>query len=147
MSSRALHLLLDKLDGEERQAAALLNSAQRQLQMLQQQQQTLSQYQRHYSQEFHHRGREGLSSHQYGHFQGFIDKLEVAQRQQLDGIRQAREQVDKARQSWMQVKTRRQAIAQLLERDRQRQQLEAARNEQKMLDNLTIYRFHKKQPR
>ncbi|ATG73199.1 flagellar export protein FliJ [Zobellella denitrificans] len=143
MSSKALLLLLDKLDGEERQAAAQLTAARQQLQLLQQQQQTLSQYQRHYSQEFQNRGREGLSAHQYGHFQGFIDKLEVAQRQQLEGLQQARAQVEQSRAGWLQVRSRRQAIARLLEREALRKEQAAARSEQKMLDNMAIYRFHK----
>ena len=142
--SRALHLLLEQLDGQERQAAAEVGAAQLRLQQLEQQQQTLSQYQRHYCQEFQHRGQQGLGAHQFGHFQGFIDKLEQAQRQQLQGVQQARQQLEKSRGAWMAVRARKQAIDKLLEREAARKQLEAARQEQKMLDNLAIYRFHKK---
>ena len=142
--SRALRLLLDQLDGQERKAAAELGSAQLQLQQLEQQQQTLSQYQRHYSQEFQNRGQQGLSAHQFGHFQGFIDKLELSQQQQQQGLQQARQQLEQSRSAWMAIRTRKQAIDKLMERDAERQRLESARQEQKMLDNLAIYRFHKK---
>ncbi|MBL1378384.1 flagellar export protein FliJ [Zobellella iuensis] len=142
--SKALHLLREQLDGQERQAAAELGAAQLQLQQLEQQQQTLSQYQRHYSQEFQHRGQQGLSAHQFGHFQGFIDKLELAQQQQRQGLQQARQRLERSRSAWMAVRARKQAIDKLLERDAGRKRLETARQEQKMLDNLAIYRFHKK---
>ena len=142
--SRALRLLLDQLDGQERKAAAELGSAQLQLQQLEQQQQTLSQYQRNYSQEFHNRGQQGLSAHQFSHFQGFIDKLEAAQQQQQGGLQQARQRLEQSRSTWMAIRTRKQAIDKLLEREDERQRLESSRQEQKMLDNLAIYRFHKK---
>ncbi|MFP2770599.1 flagellar export protein FliJ [Oceanisphaera sp. KMM 10153] len=142
--SRALQLLLEQLDGQERKAAAELGAARLQLQQLEQQQQTLSQYQRNYSQEFHNRGQQGLSAHQFGHFQGFIDKLEVAQQQQQDGLLQARRMLEQSRIAWMAIRTRKQAIEKLLEREAERQRLDSSRQEQKMLDNLAIYRFHKK---
>ena len=145
--SKALHLLLEQLDNQERKAAAELGSAQLQLQQLEQQQQTLSQYQRNYSQQFHDRGREGLSSHQFGHFQGFINKLELAQEQQQDGLKQARLQVEQSRTGWMAVRTRKQAIEKLLEREAERQQVERNRQEQKMMDNMAIYRFYNKTKR
>lgn len=140
--SRALHLLLEQLDNQERKAVAELGSAQLQLQQLEQQQQTLSQYQRNYSEEFQNRGREGLSSHQFGHFQGFINKLELAQEQQQDGLKQARLQVEQNRAAWMAVRTRKQAIEKLLEREAERKQAESHRQEQKMMDNMAIYRFY-----
>lgn len=142
--SKALHLLLEQLDGQERQAAAEMGAAQLQLQRLEQQQQTLSQYQRHYSQEFHNRGQQGLGAHQFGHFQGFIDKLEQAQHQQQQGLQQARQRLEQSRQAWMAVRTRKQAIDKLLEREAVRKRQASARQEQKMLDNLAIYRFYKK---
>lgn len=145
--SRALHLLLEQLDDKERQAAAELAAAQLQLQQLVQQQQMLSQYQRNYSEDFQNRGREGLSSHQFGHFQGFINKLEVAQEQQQDGLKSAREQLQTTRSAWMAVRARKQAIEKLLEREAERKQIESNRQEQKMMDNLAIYRFYNQKKR
>lgn len=140
--SRALHLLLEQLDGKERQASAELTASQLQLQQLIQQQQMLSQYQRNYSEDFHKRGREGLSANQFSHFQGFINKLEAAQVQQIDGLSNARAQVEQARTAWMAVRARKQAIETLLEREAERQQKESDKKEQKMLDELTLHRFY-----
>lgn len=145
--SRALYVLLEQLDNKERKAAAELGAAQLQLQQLEQQQHTLSQYQRNYSEEFQKRGREGLTSHQFGHFQGFINKLEVAQEQQQDGLRQARQQLEQSRTDWMAVRTRKQAIEKLLEREAERKQVESNRQEQKMMDNMAIYRFYQQKKR
>ncbi len=142
--SRALRLLLEQLETQERKAAAELNAARLQLQQFEQQQQTLSQYQRHYAQEFNNRGQQGLSAHQFGHFQGFIDKLEQTRQQQQQGLQQARHRLEQSRSAWMAVRTRKQAIDKLLEREAERQRLDSSRQEQKMLDNLAIYRFHKK---
>ncbi|NHI00154.1 MULTISPECIES: flagellar export protein FliJ [Oceanimonas] len=142
--SRALNLLLEQLDGEERKAAAEMNVAQLQLQRMEQQLQTLSQYQRQYVQTFQQRGRSGLEAHQFGHFRGFIDKLEIAQQQQQQGLQQARDELEQSRNAWLAVRTRKQAIEKLLAREAERKQQEAARQEQKMLDNLAIYRFHRK---
>ncbi len=142
--SRALRLLLEQLETQERKAAAELNAARLQLQQFEQQQQTLSQYQRHYAQEFNNRGQQGLSAHQFGHFQGFIDKLEQTRQQQQQGLQQARQRLEQSRSAWMAVRTRKQAIDKLLEREAERQRLDSSRQEQKMLDNLAIYRFHKK---
>ncbi|WP_417614590.1 flagellar export protein FliJ [Oceanisphaera sp.] len=145
--SKALHLLLEQLDNQERKAAAESGAAQLQLQQLEQQQQTLSQYQRNYSQQFQDRGREGLSAHQFGHFQGFIKKLELAQEQQQGGLMQARQQLEQSRAAWMAVRTRKQAIEKLLEREAERKQIEQHRQEQKMMDNMAIYRFYNKSKR
>ncbi|MFH7565545.1 flagellar export protein FliJ [Oceanimonas smirnovii] len=142
--SRALNLMLEQLDGEERKAAAELNAAQLQLQQMEQQLQTLSQYQRQYVQTFQQRGQIGLEAHQFGHFRGFIDKLEVAQQQQQQGLQQAREQLTQSRDAWLAVRARKQAIAKLMEREAERKKQETARQEQKMLDNLAIYRYHRK---
>ena len=140
--SRALHLLLEQLDNKERQASAELTAAQLQLQQLIQQQQMLSQYQRNYSEDFQKRGREGLSANQFSHFQGFINKLEVAQEQQVDGLSNGRAQVELTRTAWMAVRARKQAIETLLEREAERQQKESDKQEQKMLDELTLHRFY-----
>ncbi|MGO1247376.1 MAG: flagellar export protein FliJ [Oceanisphaera sp.] len=145
--SKALHLLLDQLDDKERKAVADLGAAQLQLQQLEQQQQMLSQYQRNYSEQFQQRGREGLSSHEFGHFQGFINKLELAQEQQQDGLKQAREQLEKTRTDWLAVRARKQAIEKLLEREAEREQIESNRQEQKMMDNMAIYRFYQQKKR
>lgn len=140
--SRALHLLLEQLDNKERQASAELSAAQLQLQQLVQQQQMLSQYQRNYSEDFQKRGRAGLSANQFSHFQGFINKLEVAQEQQIDGLQSARQHLEQSRTSWMAVRARKQAIETLLEREAERQQKESDKKEQKMLDELTLHRFY-----
>ena len=140
--SRALHLLLEQLDNKERQASADLTAAQLQLQQLVQQQQMLSQYQRNYSEDFQKRGREGLSANQFSHFQGFINKLEAAQEQQTDGLGNARAQVEQTRTAWMAVRARKQAIETLLEREAERKQKESDKQEQKMLDELTLHRFY-----
>lgn len=140
--SRALHLLLEQLDGKERQASAEVTAAQLQLQQLVQQQQMLSQYQRNYSEDFHQRGREGLSANQFSHFQGFINKLEVAQEQQVEGLTSARAQLEQTRSAWMAVRARKQAIETLLEREAERKQKESDKQEQKMLDELTLHRFY-----
>ena len=140
--SRALHLLLEQLDNKERQASSELSAAQLQLQQLVQQQQMLSQYQRNYSEDFQKRGRAGLTANQFSHFQGFINKLEVAQEQQVDGLHSARQQLEQSRTSWMAVRARKQAIETLLEREAKRQQKESDKKEQKMLDELTLHRFY-----
>ncbi|MFD1006852.1 flagellar export protein FliJ [Oceanisphaera ostreae] len=145
--SRALHLLLEQLDNKERKAAAELGAAQLQLQQLEQQQQTLNQYQRNYSEEFQSRGREGLTSHQFGHFQGFINKLEAAQEQQQGVLQQARLQLEQTRTDWMALRTRKQAIETLLARAAERKQVESNRQEQKMMDNMAIYRFYNQKKR
>ena len=143
--SRALQLLAEQLEKQERQAAAQFNGAQLQLQQLEQQQQMLNQYQQNYSQEFQQRGQQGLSSYQFSHFQGFINKLEAAQEQQQAGLQQARTHVETCRSAWLSLRTRQQAIEKLLERAAERKQQEANRQEQKELDNLSIFRFHKKE--
>lgn len=140
--SRALHLLLEQLDNKERQASADLSAAQIQLQQLQQQQQMLSQYQRNYSEDFQKRGQQGLSANQFNHFQGFINKLEVAQIQQVEGLNTARKQLEESRSAWLAVRARKQAIETLLEREAQRKQKESDKQEQKMLDELTLHRFY-----
>ncbi|ART79729.1 flagellar export protein FliJ [Oceanisphaera avium] len=140
--SRALHLLLEQLDNKERQASAELTAAQIQLQQMQQQQKMLSQYQRNYSEDFHARGQQGLSANQFNHFQGFINKLEVAQTQQMEGLHTAKQQLEQSRSAWLAVRARKQAIETLLEREAERKQKEQDKQEQKMLDELTLHRFY-----
>lgn len=75
------------------------------------------------------RGRQGLTGLQFGHFQAFINKLDYASKQQLEGLNQVRQVTEKRRQEWLELQQQRKAIETLLERkaDQRGEALGAAR--------------------
>ena len=74
----------------------------------------LNQYRENYSGQLTERGSLGLTSFQFGHYQAFINKLDHAAQQQLQGLRQVRQVTEKRRQEWLEIQQQRKALETLM---------------------------------
>ena len=91
------------------------------------------------------RGSQGLTSFQFGHYQAFINKLDHAAQQQLQGLRQVRQVTEKRRQEWLDIQQQRKALETLMSRKAAQEALKVARQEQKLLDEFATFRYFHRQ--
>ena len=105
----------------------------------------LNQYRENYSGQLTERGSLGLTSFQFGHYQAFINKLDHAAQQQLQGLRQVRQVTEKRRQEWLEIQQQRKALETLQSRKAAKEALKAARQEQKLLDEFATFRYFHRQ--
>lgn len=105
----------------------------------------LNQYRENYSGQLTERGSLGLTSFQFGHYQAFINKLDHAAQQQLQGLRQVRQVTEKRRLEWLEIQQQRKALETLQSRKAAKEALKAARQEQKLLDEFATFRYFHRQ--
>ena len=142
--SKALQLLAERLQQAEDRAVRILALAQQDQQRYEMQLEALNQYRENYSSQLTERGAQGLTGLQFGHFQAFINKLDYASKQQLEGLNQVRQVTEKRRQEWLELQQQRKAIETLLERKAAQEAQRLARQEQKMLDEFSTFQhFHR----
>ena len=143
--SKAIQLLIERLlEAEDRAARAMAMARQRQ-QRYESQLEALNQYRENYSGQLTDRGSQGLTSFQFGHYQAFINKLDHAAQQQLQGLRQVRQVTEKRRQEWLDIQQQRKALETLMSRKAAQEALKVARQEQKLLDEFATFRYFHRQ--
>lgn len=139
--SKALAMLVERLQAAEDRAARSLAQARQDQQRFEGQLDALNQYRQNYSVQMTERGVAGLDSQRFGHYQAFLNKLDHAATQQLQGLQQVRQVTEKRRREWMDIQQQRQALELLMSRKQQREQQRLARQEQKLLDEFATFRF------
>ena len=143
--SKAIQLLIERLlEAEDRAARAMAMASQDQ-QRYESQLEALNQYRENYSGQLTDRGSQGLTSFQFGHYQAFINKLDHAAQQQLQGLRQVRQVTEKRRQEWLDIQQQRKALETLMSRKAAQEALKVARQEQKLLDEFATFRYFHRQ--
>ena len=143
--SKAIQLLIERLlEAEDRAARAMAMPRQDQ-QRYESQLEALNQYRENYSGQLTDRGSQGLTSFQFGHYQAFINKLDHAAQQQLQGLRQVRQVTEKRRQEWLDIQQQRKALETLMSRKAAQEALKVARQEQKLLDEFATFRYFHRQ--
>lgn len=143
--SKAIQLLIERLlEAEDRAARAMAMACQDQ-QRYESQLEALNQYRENYSGQLTDRGSQGLTSFQFGHYQAFINKLDHAAQQQLQGLRQVRQVTEKRRQEWLDIQQQRKALETLMSRKAAQEALKVARQEQKLLDEFATFRYFHRQ--
>ena len=141
--SKGLVMLSERLVEAEQQAALALAKAQQDLKIFMEQQDALNQYRQIYHQQWTDRGLQGIGAQQNSQYHAFINKLEQAATQQYEGVLQVRQALELRREEWLAAQQRRKAVELLLEKQANREQQKALRQEQKMLDEYAILRrFH-----
>lgn len=142
--SKALQLLAERLHEAEDRAARVLALARQDQQRFEMQLDALNQYRQTYSTQLTERGSQGLTGLQFGHFQAFINKLDHASKQQLEGLNQVRQVTEKRRQEWLELQQQRKALETLLERKASKEAQRLAKQEQKLLDEFSTFQhFHR----
>jgi len=143
--SKAIQLLIERLLEAEDRAARAMAMARQDQQRYESQLEALNQYRENYSGQLTERGSLGLTSFQFGHYQAFINKLDHAAQQQLQGLRQVRQVTEKRRQEWLEIQQQRKALETLQSRKAAKEALKAARQEQKLLDEFATFRYFHRQ--
>ena len=143
--SKAIQLLIERLLEAEDRAARAMAMARQDQQRYESQLEALNQYRENYSGQLTDRGSQGLTSFQFGHYQAFINKLDHAAQQQLQGLRQVRQVTEKRRQEWLEIQQQRKALETLQSRKAAKEALKAARQEQKLLDEFATFRYFHRQ--
>lgn len=143
--SKAIQLLIERLLQAEDRAARAMAMARQDQQRYESQLEALNQYRENYSGQLTDRGSQGLTSFQFGHYQAFINKLDHAAQQQLQGLRQVRQVTEKRRQEWLDIQQQRKALETLMSRKAAQEALKVARQEQKLLDEFATFRYFHRQ--
>ena len=143
--SKAIQLLIERLLEAEDRAARAMAMARQDQQRYEAQLEALNQYRENYSGQLTDRGSQGLTSFQFGHYQAFINKLDHAAQQQLQGLRQVRQVTEKRRQEWLDIQQQRKALETLMSRKAAQEALKVARQEQKLLDEFATFRYFHRQ--
>ena len=143
--SKAIQLLIERLLEAEDRAARARAMARQDQQRYESQLEALNQYRENYSGQLTDRGSQGLTSFQFGHYQAFINKLDHAAQQQLQGLRQVRQVTEKRRQEWLDIQQQRKALETLMSRKAAQEALKVARQEQKLLDEFATFRYFHRQ--
>ena len=143
--SKAIELLIERLLEAEDRAARAMSMARQDQQRYEAQLEALNQYRENYSGQLTERGSLGLTSFQFGHYQAFINKLDHAAQQQLQGLRQVRQVTEKRRQEWLEIQQQRKALETLQSRKAAKEALKVARQEQKLLDEFATFRYFHRQ--
>ena len=143
--SKAIELLIERLLEAEDRAARAMSMARQDQQRDEAQLEALNQYRENYSGQLTERGSLGLTSLQFGHYQAFINKLDHAAQQQLQGLRQVRQVTEKRRQEWLDIQQQRKALETLMSRKAAQEALKVARQEQKLLDEFATFRYFHRQ--
>ena len=142
--SKAIQLLIERLLEAEDRAARAMAMARQDQQRYESQLEALNQYRENYSGQLTDRGSQGLTSFQFGHYQAFINKLDHASKQQLEGLGQVRAVTEKRRKEWLELQQQRKALETLLVRKAEKEALRLLRQEQKLLDEFATFRhFHR----
>ena len=143
--SKAIQLLIERLLEAEDRAARAMAMARQDQQRYESQLEALNHYRENYSGQLTDRGSQGLTSFQFGHYQAFINKLDHAAQQQLQGLRQVRQVTEKRRQEWLDIQQQRKALETLMSRKAAQEALKVARQEQKLLDEFATFRYFHRQ--
>ena len=142
--SKALQLLAERLHKAEDRASRVLSQARQDQQLFERQLEALNQYRQNYSSQMGELGAGGMSGDQFRHYQAFINKLDHASKQQLEGLGQVRAVTEKRRKEWLDLQQQRKALETLLERKAAKEALRLAKQEQKQLDEFATFRhFHR----
>ncbi|RUO63232.1 flagellar FliJ protein [Pseudidiomarina planktonica] len=146
-ADNSLHMLLNLEQQREDKLVQEFALAQAQLRQQEQKLAGLEQYRMDYLRQLQNRGQEGIHSLQYGHYHGFVGKLDQGIQQLHSSLVGVRNAVEQRRQRWLAQRRKKDAIAHLLEQRAERAQKLADRREQRQLDEFASTRRLRAQTR
>ncbi|MDN4504402.1 flagellar export protein FliJ [Alteromonadaceae bacterium BrNp21-10] len=101
----------------------------------------LENYRLDYLRQLQQKAKSGLGSLSFGQHQGFVSKLDKACQEQIKHIAKAKLVADQRRELWLKQQQKRKAVDMLLDKKHQQLLIKEQRDEQKMLDEMSIQKF------
>ncbi|WP_416305775.1 flagellar export protein FliJ [Neptunicella sp. SCSIO 80796] len=101
----------------------------------------LENYRLDYLRQIQRKGADGVKALSYGQHQSFIGKLDKACEEQNKLIARAKLVADQRRELWLKQQRKRKAVDMLLDKKLQQRELKELKEEQKLLDELSIQKF------
>lgn len=144
MALKQLELLVQVQKQREEKLQAQFVQAQQFLLQQQQKYQGLADYRVDYIRQTQQKGADGIYSRQFNQYLNFITKLDQALQQQNMQIQQAQRAVDQRRTAWFAMQKKRKAIEQLIHKEQEKIQVAAARQEQKLSDEVAMQLFFRR---
>ena len=141
MAENKLKLLLKLENDKEEGLRVNYLQANQNLQANLQKQQGLNDFRLDYTRQLHEKGQSGLSSAGFSQYHAFIAKIEEAIRQQVTTTNTAKQVVTQRKALWLKQQMRTKAVAKLIENKKIKADSILAKNEQKMLDELSANQF------
>lgn len=134
--SKQLHLVAEIEKRKEDDLALKFAEAKQDLQQQHDKLAGLEQFQRDYMTTVIEQGKQGLSSSGFQRLQSFISQLDHACSQQRENIKKAEKVVEQRRALWLQQQRKRKSIEAVIEKQQQKAQLRAYRQEQVLADEF-----------
>lgn len=141
--SQRLQVVLRLYQRREDQAAELVTRARSELETQETQLQQLVDYQRDYQAGTAATG-EAVTMAQWKRLQDYIHQLDAIIRQQQQQVGLARVELERVQTAWQNAHLERRSMESAIERISKLEQLEAARLEQKLLDEMVQQQHHRK---
>jgi flagellar FliJ protein len=144
MSLHQFQLLVDVQREKEEKLQAQFVQAQQFLLQQQQKYQGLADYRTDYIRQSQQKASAGIQSRQFNQYLNFITKLDTALTQQQQQIMQAEKVVAQRKQTWLAQQKKRKALESLIAKEMALKQQKAAKQEQKMLDEIATLQFFRR---
>lgn len=129
----------------EKQKAYRMGASQSSLTKAEQGLQQILGYRDEYRRTITEHGKGGVDVFSFTQFNAFLKHLDLSLESQQEKIINCRRQLQMDRGLWQQARARHQALAKLLERYRKAEQKQQEKREQRLLDDLAIRGFLKRQ--
>lgn len=134
--SQRVQPVLELAENKVQELARALGQEQQRLAQMQLQLSELERYRDLYQQEMKTRSQDGLDIRQLREFHVFVERLELAVRQQQHVLSQQQQRCDQVRGKYLAERARAQALDKVVERYRNEESAQLARREQNELDDL-----------
>jgi len=144
MALAQLEMLVKFQREKEDKLRALYQGALANYQMMQQKFDGLAAYRTEYLQQTQQRGQSGVASRQFNQYLNFVNKLDTALTQQQQHVAQAKATADMRMRQYLEMQKKRKALELLIEKEYQAMQAKAARQEQKLLDEIATQQFFRR---
>ncbi|MFC4656902.1 flagellar export protein FliJ [Rheinheimera marina] len=144
MALAQLQMLVKFQQEKEDKLRALYQGAQANYQNMQQKFDGLAAYRTDYLQQTQQRGQHGMASRQFNQYLNFISKLDKALSQQQQAVQQAKAAAEQRMRQYLEMQKKRKALELLIEKEQLTQQAKAARQEQKLLDEIATQQFFRR---
>jgi flagellar FliJ protein len=147
MSIAQLQMVADWENQKEQKLLRTFQIAQQYVQDNKQKLSGLEQYRLDYLRQAQTKAKQGMAATTYGQHQQFIGKLDKACEQQSKIVSNAALVADQRRVQWLHQQKKRKAVEMLLAKQQKSLYLKQEKQEQQMLDELSLQRFVRQSPR
>jgi len=141
MSLKQLNTLLKFEQDKEQKTVQALQQAEKDYQDNLQRLANVGDFRLEYMKRVSERSQTGIDSATYGHYHAFINKLDNAAKQVEIALHQAKALVEQRKKQWLNQRQKVQAVEHLRAKQQAKQTIKAAKQEQKMFDEIATQQF------